>query len=214
MAPAPSSRCRAAVCPLRAREPRQSLSRSPTVLGAAATARQLGEWASPRCPPPLPLLAPVNRTHRSTKTTIWPSATKNFRRRGGSLQKPALPLLLPVPHACRVSTEAGLTHRSVLRWASSRRLHHGQGGSTGVSCRRSETGLSHAELPVMGAKRRGSWQGGQSHLFPPVLPPTFPKGSRVACVRCSLLALSHCLLSKSQAASISPLDNLAGVSLC
>lgn len=52
-------------------------------------------------------------------------------------------------------------------------------------------------------KKKSSWAGMSEPPLPTLLW-TYPKVSGVACICHSLLALSHCLLSKSQTASISP----------
>lgn len=52
-------------------------------------------------------------------------------------------------------------------------------------------------------KKKSSWAGMPGPPLPTLLW-TYPKVSGVACICHSLLALSHCLLSKSQTASFSP----------
>lgn len=101
--------------------------------------------------------------------------------------------------------EVGLTHPEQLcSWQAPQRPHHCQGVSTWVSWIPERWGFHTPALSVCEQKTRGSWQGCQSHLSPPLLLWTFPKVSRVACVCCSLLVLSHCLLSVSGCQCLSP----------
>lgn len=155
---------------------------------------QLSSWASLCLPPPSFPLALVSHTCQSSSTSIHLSTTKILWEGGESLQKSALELLLSLPHpnplfawgradspgACSAVGRLPTAHPTAKEWAHRFPAIPERWGF-------------HTPAPSVCEQRtRGSWQG--CHRFPSLLLWTFPRVSRVACICCSLLALSHCLL--------------------